>query len=239
MPGLPEFLSGETVFLSTRFSGYQVGGKDNVELEWTVEAFDDAKVPLIKADKKKVEAELALEDKDWKPKVRAQFETPNTASCAKCTLKITVTDKLNGATVSSELPFSIRGKAVEPSESLVIRNFRFLRTEEDGPALQSPSYRSGDELWGRFDITGFRHGKDNRIQVEYGLSVFRPSGNLLYEEKKAASFDESSFYPKRYVEGILNLKLQGLSAGEYPLVLEVRDLEGNQKLELRQTFRVE
>ena len=82
-------------------------------------------------------------------------------------------------------------------------------------------------------------GSENRIAVEYGLQVFRPSGKLLYEEPKAASAEETSFYPKRYVPGVLNLRLQGLPAGEYPITVKVKDLIGSQEFEAKFPFRVE
>jgi hypothetical protein len=175
-------------------------------------------------------------DLEW---IRLQFETPNSALCESCVLKLEVKDLLSGVTASRSVPFAIRGRAVEPSPTLVVRNFRFLRSEDDANPLAAPVYRAGDELWARFEITGFPYGPGNRVHVEYGLSVFRPSGKLLYQEANAATHDEATFYPRRYVNGILNLRLQGLPPGEYPILLEVRDGIGNQKFELRQPFRVE
>ncbi|MBL8176962.1 MAG: hypothetical protein JNK48_19975 [Bryobacterales bacterium] len=239
MPGKPAYVAGETLFFSCQFSGYTKTEKETISLSYEMEALDENGVALVKKESKPLETELAPEDKDWKPKVRLQFVTPDTALCENCLLRVKLQDKLAGAETSKELRFSIRGKAVEPSKTLVVRNFRYLRSEEDGPALAVPAYRPGDELWARFEITGFQLAAGNRIQVEYGLKVFRPSGKLLYEEPKAAVFDESSFYPKRFVNGILNLRLQGLSAGEYPVVLQVRDLAGGRTFEEKFPFKVE
>ncbi|MBL8217758.1 MAG: hypothetical protein JNL62_00930 [Bryobacterales bacterium] len=239
MPGKADYVGGETLFFSCQFSGYAKTEKETISLAYEMEAFDEKGVALVKKESKTIETELAPEDKDWKPKVRFQFVTPETALCENCVLRVKLTDKLAGTETMKEVPFRIRSRAIEPSATLTVRNFRYLRTEEDGRPLAVAAYRPGDELWARFEIVGFQHGDGNRIQVEYGLKVFRPSGKLLYEEPKAAVFDEASFYPKRYVNGILNLRLQGLSAGEYPVVLEVRDLVSGQKFEEKFPFKVE
>ncbi len=239
MPGKAEYVGGETLFFACQFSGYAKTEKDTISLAYEMEAFDDAGVALAKKEAKAIDTELAPEDKDWKPKVRFQFVAPDTASCDNCLLRVKLTDKLAGASAEKEMRFRIRSRIVEPSKTLVARNFRYLRSEEDAKPLAVAAYRPGDELWARFEIIGFQYGEGNRIQVEYGLKVFRPSGTLLYEEPKAAVFDESSFYPKRYVNGILNLRLQGLSPGEYPVVLEIRDIASGQKFEERYPFRVE
>jgi len=239
MPSPAEYRAGETVFFTCLIAGYKPNPKEAISLEYTISAVDEKDVPLVKSESKKIEAELAPEDKEWKPKVYFQFESPNTALCNPCRLKISVKDNVAGTTAAADVPFVIRSKDVEPSESLTVRNFRFLRSEEDGPPLPVAAYRPGDELWARFEITGFKYGPNNKVHVEYGLSVFRPSGAQLYREPAAATSEESSFYPKRFVNGILNLRLQGLSPGEYPIVLEVRDLVGDQKFEARFPFKVE
>lgn len=239
IPGKAEYLAGETVFFTCLLDGFKKNEKESIDLEWKAAVVDEKGVPLVKSESGKIDAELAPEDKVWKPKIRLQFETPNSALCESCVLKLEVKDLLSGVTASRSVPFAIRGRAVEPSPTLVVRNFRFLRSEDDANPLAAPVYRAGDELWARFEITGFPYGPGNRVHVEYGLSVFRPSGKLLYQEANAATHDEATFYPRRYVNGILNLRLQGLPPGEYPILLEVRDGIGNQKFELRQPFRVE
>src|ERR1044071_165644 len=80
MPQPPEYRGGETFFFTCLFSGYKANPKDAISLEYTIEPVDQEGVPLAKSESKKIEAELAPEEKDWKPKVHYQFETPNTAS---------------------------------------------------------------------------------------------------------------------------------------------------------------
>src|SRR5262249_17839291 len=94
MPNVPDFVGGETLFFTCQFAGYKATPKDTVSLEYTIEAFDEKKVLLTKAQTKKIDAELSPEDKEWKPKVHYQFETPNTALCERCLLKVTVKDNV-------------------------------------------------------------------------------------------------------------------------------------------------
>lgn len=242
-PNLPPasiFHDGETVYYTCSVSGYKASDKDQVHLEWQVEAVDDSGVALTKPGGGKVEAELAPEDKNWMPKIRFQFEVPTTASCDACAIRLRVKDMLGKTEASAETRLTIRSKAVEPSKELTVRNFRFLRGEEDGTPLAVPAYRPGDEVWARFEMTGYKIGENNRVHVEYGLSVYRPSGKPLYQEPKAAVADETSFYPKKYLPGVLSLKLDSkMPPGEYPIVLEVRDPLGPQRYEGRFTFRIE
>ncbi|MDX1983006.1 MAG: hypothetical protein SFV51_22235 [Bryobacteraceae bacterium] len=234
------YWDGERVFVSFLIDGYKANEKNMIALDWTLEARDEAGVALVAAASGKVEAELQPEDKEWKPKLRHQFEAPQTASCVACKLAVTVSDRIGGTEGKLDVSFGIRTRAVAPSETLAVRNFRFLRAEEDGKALAVAAYRPGDDVWARFEMTGYKFGEKNRVQVEYGLSVFRPSGKLLYTEPKAASADDVSFYPKKWLPGILSLKLDSkMPPGEYPIVLEVRDLVGGQKHEERVTFRIE
>ncbi|MCZ2151493.1 MAG: hypothetical protein LC126_27440 [Bryobacterales bacterium] len=239
MPANPFFVAGETLFFSCRVTGYKAGEKETMGIEWKIEPLDDQNVALAKPETKSLETDLAPEDRDWKPIIRYQLVTPYSALCRRCRIRIDVKDRLSGQTAAAEFPFSIHGKAVEPSETLTVRNFRFLRSETDETPLAVPAYRPGDQLWARFEMTGYRFGEGNSIHVEYGISVYRPSGKLLYEEPKAAETEERSFYPKRFIPGVLNLRLQGLPAGEYPILLVVKDLAGNQKFEAKYSFRVE
>lgn len=242
-PALPsgyEFRPGETVFLSFRTSGYRVSGDDRILLQYRIEARDPEGLLLAEAATGKVDAGLAVEDKDWMPKVRYSVLVPPLAPSGAYRLLVWLADKLGGAEVRKEIPFRVQGREVAPSAELVVRNFRFLRSEEDAKPLIVAAYRPGDAVWARFDITGYKLSERNRFQVEYGISVLRPSGEVLYTEPNAASEKDESFYPKRYVPGVLSLKLDSdIAPGEYTIVLDVRDAIGGQKHESRHSFRVE
>jgi hypothetical protein len=129
---------------------------------------------------------------------------------------------------------------VEPSDGMTVRNFRFLRAEDDAEPLKDPAYRLGDSVWARFDMTGYKMGEKNRFDVEYGLKVLRPNGEVTYEEPKAAQAKDETFYPQRYTPGILSLNLpKDIATGDYKIILTVRDNIGGEKQETVHTFSVQ
>lgn len=234
------FRPGETVFLSFQVTGYRVSESERILLEYRIETRDPDGIPLEPPRAGKVDASLAVEDKDWMPKARYDVLVPPLAPPGEYRMLITLTDKLAAAEIRKEIPFQVRGREVAPSPTLVVRNFRFLRGEEDGDPLPVAAYRPGDAVWARFDITGYKLAEKNRLHVEYGVSVLRPDGEVLYSEPQAAAEKDESFYPKRYVPGILSLQLDpDIAPGEYTIVLAVRDELGGQKHETRATFRIE
>jgi len=228
------------VFLTFQIEGYKATEKEHVALTYEIDAFDQAGVKYVETRKGGIGVELAQEDKDWKPIVRHDFLVPPLALTSHGRIEIRVRDNVSRATVTRSIEVKVRGPNLEPSAALAAQRFRFLRAEEDSPGISPPAYRPGDTLWARFEITGYKLGEENRFHVSYGLEVLRAGGGSLYKEPKAAEQQETAFYPKLYVPGILSLNLtKDLTAGEYAIVLRVRDELGNQDLEQTHKFTVE
>ncbi|MGC8794854.1 MAG: hypothetical protein ACP5U2_15855, partial [Bryobacteraceae bacterium] len=185
-----------------------------------------------------VDTELSPEDKDWAPVLLHEFVIPPLADPGRYRIAITAEDKLSGQRAQAEVFFQVRGPVVEPSDTLAARNFRFLKGE-DGPVVAGPPvFQRGEMLWARFEITGYKIGENNRIEVEYGLSVLGPTGKEIYAEPVAAAERSTPFYPHHYLPGILSLNLEKAQPGEYTLVVKIRDLVGNQQYESRHRFQV-
>jgi len=242
VPGSFEFFPGDTVLLSCRITGYHITEEDKIRLTYQIDAMDPDGLRLKETTEGEIEAELAPEDKKskWTPIVRYEVLIPPAAPSGVYRLTIRVKDELNRTTASQDVAFSVRGRHVEPSDTLVVRNFRFLRSETATEALAAPSYHPGDSVWARFDITGYRLDDSNRFEVDYGLSVLRSSGKILYTEDVAAEEQRESYYPQRHVPGMLSLNLTpDLALGEYTIVLMVRDRIGQQSYQTRQVFQVE
>jgi len=234
------FVPGDTVFLSFYVQGYKVSPENRIHLEWRVEAWDAGGTLLAEPFQKEVQAELSPEDKDWRPLARHSVPVPPLGDPGAYRMRIGVKDLLAGTETSLEVPFRAGGRQVAPSDTLAVRNFRFLRGEEDRDPLTVAAYRPGDALWARFEIRGFKYGEKNAVHVEYGLEVLGPTGKGLYQKPQAASEQSSSFYPKRYLTGSLSLNLQANARpGDYTIVLRVRDLIGPQTSETRHPFRIE
>ena len=240
LPASHEFLSGEYVFLTFQIEGYKATEKEHVALTYEIDAFDQAGVKYVETKKGGIGVELAQEDKDWKPVVRHDFLIPPLALTSRGRIEIRVRDNVGGASVTRSIELKVRGPNLETGAALAAQRFRFLRTEEDGPGISPPAYRPGDTLWARFEITGYKLGEANRFHVSYGLEVLRAGGDSLYKEPKAAEQEETAFYPKLYVPGILSLNLtKDLTPGEYSIVLSVRDELGKQDLKQVHKFAVE
>lgn len=248
-PGLAashEFLPGETIYWSFRVRGYHVTKTETeagdlesrMKLTWSVRATDPQGVPLEKERAGKVEARLFDQDKDWTPRAADSFVVPPFAPNGIYHATVTVKDENGEAT--STLDFKVRGDKVEPSDTLIGRDFRFLRSESDTAPLRNPTYQAGDTLWVRFEITGYKFGEKNRFEVEYGLAILRANGETMFTQPVAARETNESFYPQHYVPGILSLGLnKDLPKGSYTMVVTMRDKIGNQTWESRTPFHVE
>ncbi len=107
-------------------------------------------------------------------------------------------------------------------------------------ALQVAAYRPGDAVWARFDMTGYKLGDKNQVDIEYGLTVLREDGSVAYKQPDAATQTIQTFYPQRYQPGELSLNLaKDQPLGKYTIVLDVEDHVGKQMYETRETFSVE
>jgi hypothetical protein len=129
---------------------------------------------------------------------------------------------------------------VEPSDKVIVRNFRFFHDEAGKQAAEKPVYHAGETMWTRFDIIGYQFGAGNKVDVSYVASIMLPGGKVLWTQPEPASEQSQSFYPKRYISGEFSINLQaGVKPGSYIVALQVKDAIGNQTYESRQLFTVE
>jgi hypothetical protein len=234
------YVAGSTVYFSFQIEGYKASPDEKVHLSYQVEALDPQGVRIMEPIQYVVEATLTLEDKHWKPTVHHEIAIPPVAASGTYKIVITVTDEVAHTTVTKEIPFGVRGHHVEPSATLVIRNFHFYRGEQDNEALQVAAYRPGDSIWARFDITGFKYGEGNAIDVSYDVAVSAPSGKVIYTQPEAAVEKTQSFYPKRYVPGAMSLETKAdTRPGTYGVLITVHDGIGRQTYEAHQNFTIE
>jgi hypothetical protein len=237
------FLTGEHVFFRFAVTGLKKIEKNDdefVEANWRAEIRDPAGTLLVEPREGKIAQQVFAEDKDWKPVVRQDFLIPPLAPSGVYKISIRVSDEFGKAEASAEIPFSVRGHEVEPSDALVVRNFRFLRSEEDRNPLREPVYARGSTLWARFDITGYQLSSGNKYDVEYSLAILNAEGKELFAQEQPAVEQGQSFYPRRYTPGTVSLSIdKDTLPGNYQLLLRVRDRSNNQTAELRTAFRVE
>ncbi len=245
-PPMKTFVPGETIYFSCQAEGYRKVdkpddyGKQNVALTFQIEVRDKSGALLKPVKEGKVETTVTQEDKNWEPKLRDTIVVPPLADTGEYMVLVKLSDELAKAAVEKTAVFHIKGRDVAPSDTLIVRNFRFLRNEDDAKALQVAAYRPGDAVWARFDMTGYKLGDKNQVDIEYGLTVLREDGSVAYTQPDAANQKIQTFYPQRYQPGELNLNLaKDQPLGKYTIVLAVRDNLGQQMYETRETFSVE
>jgi hypothetical protein len=241
-----DFVPGETIHFSCQVEGYRKVdkpddyGKQNVSLKFQIEVRDKSGVLLKPIQEGKIETTVTQEDKDWKPKLRETIVVPPLAETGEYAVLIKLSDELAKTTLEKTAVFHLKGRDVAPSDTLVVRNFRFLRNEDDVKPLPVAAYRPGDSVWARFDMTGYKLGEKNQVDIEYGLTVLREDGSVAYTEPQAANQKIQTYYPQRYQPGELNLNLaKDQPLGKYTIVLAVHDNLSQQMYETRETFSVE
>ncbi len=238
-----EFVPGETIEFSCRLAGFHIEKKDEkqyVKLSWQMRAVDATGVLLEKEASGLIEETVLPQDKNWIPKFLSSFIVPSFAPTGVYKISVKVKDEFSGSEATGDLPFHVRGHDVEISETLLTRNVQFLQHETDQTPMRTAIYHPGETLWARFDIVGYKFGPDNLFEVNYGLAVLNGEGVQLFSQPGAASETNHSFYPQRYVPGVLSLNLDpNVPKGSYTLVITVGDKIGGKTYESRQRFQVE
>jgi hypothetical protein len=238
-----EFVPGETAHFSCRVAGFlssQKGESQLVKLAWSLRVLDPAGVPIEKDKSGRIDETLSARDKNWVPKFLGTFTVPSFAPSGVYHVRVSITDEIAAAEVSGELEFNVRGHPVEPSSTLTVRNFRFVRAEDDQVAMRPPIYHPGETLWAKFDIAGYKFSENHRFSVDYGLAILNAAGEQIFAQPAAASESRESFYPQRYVPGALSLNLDAnVVKAAYTLVIIVHDKTGSQTEESKQPFEVQ
>jgi len=236
-----EYSQGEILYFTCRVTDYaRTEERQKVKLAYSVQVFDPQNVPIDEEYHSDLTAELAVGDFGWMPKIATSFAIPPMAPTGTYKVAVQVVDVVGKTVKEISVPFKVRGKTVEPSETLIVRNFQFLRGEDDTQALAKPVYKAGDGVWARFDIIGFKYGPKNKIDTSYSISVMAPNGKILWTQPEPAVEKSESYYPKRYVSASMGITLQkNMLPGEYTIALAVRDSVGSQNYEEKFTFTVE
>lgn len=237
-PGF-EHVGGETLYLSCRIGGYTKNAEEKIHLTYSVQAFDPKGVPLTEIYKDEMETEVLPQDKEWMPKVETVVPIPPLVLPGEYKIVIKAEDLQAKTSTETPIPFRVRGRNVEPSDKLVVRDFRFYRNEDDAQPLPRPAYRAGSGLWAKFDITGFKYGPHNKIDVSYVVTILSASGKILWTQPEPATEEKESFYPTQYVPASMGLSLQTVKPAEYTMAIKVIDAIGDQTYEMKQVFTVE
>ncbi|HTS29904.1 MAG TPA: hypothetical protein VMH81_28730 [Bryobacteraceae bacterium] len=239
-PARFEHVPGETLYFSCRIDGYTKSPESKIHLTYSVQAFDPNGVALTELYKNEIIDEVAPQDKGWQPRIDTEVPIPPLVATGAYKIVVKVEDVMAKASAEVSVPFQVRGHEVAPSETLVVRNFRFFRNEDDNQALAKAVYKPGDGVWAKFDIIGYKFGEQNKVDVSYVTSVISPSGKVLWTQPEPAVEQSDSFYPKRYVAAQFGITLQpNIRPGEYTIAVQVKDAVGNQTHDAKGTFVIE
>jgi hypothetical protein len=234
------FQPGEVVYFSFQIENYKAGATGRVQLTGHIQAFDPKGTPIATPDEETIGTSLSEEDKQWKPKLRSQIQIPSIAPPGSYRIHFDVTDEQTHQSVSEYATFPVSGKSVDPSADLVIRDFGFYRARDEETALRTPAYRAGDILWVRFNMTGYKYGDQNAIDVSYDVAVTASNGRQLFSQEDAAVEKSQAFYPQPWIPAEFNLTLQSnMNPGVYTLLITAHDGIGKQTVPLKADFKVE
>jgi hypothetical protein len=235
-----KFVPGETVYVSFDVENYTRTKDESVSISWIVDAADPKGVPIVPPAPGKKQANLTPEDKDWLPRIRQSIAVPSPAPGGDYSVHIQITDENSKQTAVADTKFTVSGAEFIPVKALELRSFGFYRTEDEPQPLMTATYSSGDTMFARFQIVGYKYGPQNAIEVTYGISIVSPEGKVLYTQDPAVEEKSAAFYPRPYIDSNMNLSLKpGTKAGEYTLVITAHDKIGHQDVEIRKVFRVE
>jgi hypothetical protein len=187
-----------------------------------------------------VVADLAPEDKQWKPKVYAELELPVGLVQGQAKLAIELEDQVANAKTARQAEIPLAGPAIAENVALGGSNFGFYRQEDAPQPILTAVYRPGDMVWARFSIVGFSRAEGNRYDIAYGLEAFNAAGISLFRQEIAAEQTGDSAYPRRFLPSVLSLQLgKDLAPGEYRLQLLIHDRIGDRRVSSDHRFTVE
>jgi hypothetical protein len=214
---------GETVYFAVTVEGFKaVDGK--VRITGHAQLFDSRGIAASSPEEVVIGTSLYEEDKEYKPRIRAEFPLPAIAPGGTWHVRYDAEDLQNSQKQSGEAPFAVEGHAPGPAAALEIRGFGFYRTQSDETPLTTVAYRAGDMVWVRFEIAGYKYGEQNSIDVAYDVAVSNSEGRVLFEQPDAANEKSQAFYPQPWVPGEFNLSLQStMSRGTYTVTITARD----------------
>ena len=238
------FLPGEYLFFAFKIAGFQVesSGTDlrRISLSYEVTAEDAKGVALAPAATGAIKEDLSAEDKNWIPARRISLPLPSFVAAGVYHVHVSIKDVFAKSGTSRDFPFLIGGTELTPATGIAVQNVQFLRSEEAREPLQLPAYRPGDPVFVRFVMTGFKTDAKNMYHLAYALKVLRPDGKVYFEDPHAAELSSQSFYPAQFIPGNVAINTSSdSSAGQYTVILSVRDVLANQTSESRTTFQIE
>ena len=147
-PGFEHIRRGDAVLHPAASSGYTKSTEEKVHLAYSVQAFDPKGVPLTELYKNEMVTEVGPQDKEWMPKIATEIQIPPLVASGAYKIVVKVEDVVAKTSAELTVPFQVRGKTVEPSDTVMVRNFQFYRSEDETEPRRSRSTSAGDGVFG-------------------------------------------------------------------------------------------
>jgi hypothetical protein len=240
LAGDQKLVVGETAFFRFGAVNFKTADDGKVQITGHAQVFDSRGVAIMPIDEIAIATSLRQEDKDWRPIFRSQFQLPGIAPPGTYKVRYDAVDQQTHQRASAEAAFEVDGPDVPASPALTIPRITFHRTQDDEAPLGVAAYRPGDMVWVRFDVTGYKYGEQNAIDVAYDVAVLAADGKQLYAQQDAAVEKSQAIYPQPWVPGAFSLTLQpDMAKGTYTISVTARDAVGKQTVTEKADFKVE
>jgi len=163
LPAAFRHVAGETLFFSCNITGFTKSPQEQINLTYTVQAFDPKGIPLAEIYKGQAKDEVGPQDKNWLPKIETQIALPEILRPGTYKILVKVDDLIAKTSADLAVPFEVSGRDVTSSPTLTVKEFRWYHNDEDQRAMSQPLYKPGDNMFMKFDITGYKYGENNKV----------------------------------------------------------------------------
>lgn len=240
LPAGFKHVAGETVFFSCNVSGFSKSPENQINLTYSVQAFDPKGVPLAEIFNGVSKEEVGPQDKNWLPRIETQLALPEILLPGTYKIVVKVADLLAKDSADLAVPFEVAGRDVGSNPTLIAKNFRWYHNEEEQRAMSQPIYHAGDSMWMKWDMTGFKYGEHNKIDVSYVVSLVLENGKTIWTQPEPSAEQSEAFYPKPYITGEGGISLnKDFKPGTYFMAILLKDAIGKQSYQGKFQFIVQ
>ncbi len=234
IPEDTQFLPGERVHLICQVQGYRVGREDRVHVSYEVTGLDPRARSFYPPHQGRYDTELAPQDENWLPILRYSPLIPDHANGGTFVLRVSVTDHIGGAAVSTDVPVRVDAPQFDLTDGLTIRSFHVRSHPSDLPPWESysvaqrdpaetRSHHPGDEVPVSFLITGFAVRNDNAFDVESQAWLVDADGEELLDLGVTRESGRP-YYPRLWIPGDILIRLDpSIPPGEYRIKVRLHD----------------
>lgn len=231
-----EFRAGDYVNLRFRVAGMRMGDRNSIFLEYTVQPVDCLGNPFEEPLAGRM---IATARNGESSPIAYSFQLPPAPWPEHGSFRITLNDRLGEALLHADIPFQIADDFPAYGSAFSITGFRFFSSEFSDQPMAEATFQPGDRIWGRFFLSGFGSGQNNRYRLSYGVSLRDSNGRNVFAESQAVSESRESFYPRWHVPGVINVRLESIiRTGTYTLQISATDEIGKRKSVAAVPFRV-